>query len=151
MPVRRTKSVTFGVALYFVVSCFALSALAAPPCTKEEAQAAEGAVSTIRSWETLYQQFQRYSTCDDGAIAEGFSDAVTSLLVDHWQDIELFNTQAGQTPPFRVFVIRHIDDSVPVERLADIVRNATDHCPSDLTNLCHDIEKAARKSSQGAE
>ena len=112
-------------------------------CTKEEAQAAEAVAATARSWGRLHQQFRRYAHCDDGAIAEGFSESVTILLADDWGTIRQLGAVVTSDPAFRKFVIRHIDETVPVERLKQIAKNASKRCPPNLKHLCNDIQAAA--------
>lgn len=137
-----------------IVACltamgFPLSVLAGTRvCTKEEAIAAEMAAPAAQSWEQLHQQFKRYSHCDDGAIGEGFSESVTLLLADHWQDIRQLREIVSHDSAFRKFVIRHINETVPVERLNRIVENANKQCPRSLKDLCRDIETTAKKSAQ---
>lgn len=118
-------------------------------CTKEEAIAAEMA-AIAQSWEQLRQQFKRYSHCDDGAIGEGFSEATTLLLAEHWQDIRQFGEISSGDSAFHKFVVRHINETVPVERLNRIVENANKHCPRNLKALCREIETTAKKSAQAA-
>jgi hypothetical protein len=117
-------------------------------CTKKEAKAAETASATARSWRQLYQLFERYSYCDDGAIAEGFSESVTLLLAEQWWNIRQFETVLRRDSAFREFVIRHIDETIPTERLNHIAGNANKRCPRSLKSLCLDIEAAAKKSAQ---
>ena len=141
-----------GVGLSVITLCFAAMWLPsgawadARICTKEEAQAAETVAATARSWRQLHQQFERYSRCDDGAIAEGFSESVTLLLAEHWREIRKLATVLRHDPAFREFVIRHIDETVPAERLNHIARNANKRCLGSLKNLCRDIEAAAKKA-----
>lgn len=117
-------------------------------CAKEEALAAETVAATAQSWGQLHQQFARYHYCDDGAIAEGFSESVTVLLSRHWQDVRELETIFRTDSAFRKFVIWHIDETVPAERLKRIAGNAKKRCPRSLKGLCHDIEAAAKKSAQ---
>lgn len=114
-------------------------------CTREEAHAAEAIAATAQSWGQLHQQFERYAHCDDGAVAEGFSESVTNLLADRWGGVQQLEAVLGSDPGFRKFVIRHIDETVPVERLKRIARNAGKQCPKNLKSLCRDIRAAALK------
>ncbi len=124
--------------------CWIQNALAEPRiCTKKEAQEAEGVASAAKSWGELHQQFKRYAHCDDGAIGEGFSESVSVLLAEHWGDIGQLGAILKSDPAFRKFVVRHIDDTVPVDRLERISKNADKRCPLNLKKLCHDIEAAA--------
>lgn len=112
-------------------------------CTKEEAQEAEGVASIAKSWGQSHQQFKHYAHCDDGAIAEGFSESVSILLAEHWGDIGQLGAILKSDPAFRKFVIQHIDETVPVDRLERIAKNADKRCPRNLKKLCRDIEAAA--------
>lgn len=120
--------------------CWSSIALAEKrPCTKEEAQSAEAVAATVNSWAQLKEQFDHYSHCDDGAIAEGFSESVSLLLADQWRDIPQLAEMRPQ-PAFREFVLRHIDETAPEERLERIGENARERCPQGLEDLCQEIE-----------
>lgn len=114
----------------------------APICTQAEAQEAESVAAIARSWRQSHQQFKRYAHCDDGAIAEGFSESVSILLAEHWEDIGQLGAILKSDPTFRKFVIRHIDETIPVDRLERIVKNADKSCPRNLKKLCSDIGAA---------
>lgn len=116
-------------------------------CTKQEARAAEAVAATARTLEQLHRQFERYSHCDDGAIAEGFSEAVTWLLAERWQDVLRSYKVLKHDSAFRVFVIRHIDETVPTERLNQITENASNRCSGSMKDFCRDIEMAAKKAA----
>jgi hypothetical protein len=107
-------------------------------CTKEEAQSAEAIAAKVNSWAQLKEQFDRYSHCDDGAIAEGFSESVSLLLADQWRDIRQLYEMRFQSE-FRVFFLRHIDETIPKERLERIGENARERCPQGLEALCRKI------------
>lgn len=152
MMARKVRIATSVIVVCFAAVWFPSSALAdARACTKEEEQTAEAVAATARSWRQLHQQFERYSHCDDGAIAEGFSESVTLLLAEHWRDIRQLEATLKLDPSFREFVIRHIDETVPGDRLKRIVENANKRCQRSLKNLCRDIEVAAKKSAQAVQ
>lgn len=114
-------------------------------CTAEEAQQAEAVSASATSWRQLHRQFEQYAHCDDGAIAEGFSESITLLLADHWETLRQIEPMIVAEPPFREFIVRHIDETVPAERLQRIGRNAGQQCPHNLKSLCQDIQAAATK------
>lgn len=117
-------------------------------CNKQEARAAESVAATARSLEQLHRQFERYLHCDDGAIAEGFSEAVTWLLAERWQDVQRSYKVLKHDSAFRVFVIQHIDETVPTERLNRIAENASKRCSGSMKVFCREIEMAAKKAAQ---
>lgn len=110
-------------------------------CTKKESIEAEGLV-TAKSWGELHQQFKRYAHCDDGAIGEGFSESVSILLAEQWGDIGQLGAILKSDPSFHKFVIRHINDTVSIDRLGRVAKNAGKRCPRYLKKLCRDIEAA---------
>ena len=135
-----------SVVCIFAVAVMPNAAAGNRPCTKEEAIAAEAVAATANTWEQLYQQFVHYGHCDDGAIAEGFDETVTRLLAEQWSSVHVLGAVSEADPAFRKFVIRHIDQTVPAERLAHIRKNVTTQCPSRFKKLCRDIELACVSS-----
>ena len=125
--------------------CWTPNVLAASQiCSSEDAEVAESVAAMARSWGQLHQQFERYAHCDDGAIAEGFSESVSILLARQWKDIRQLNVIVRSDPAFRTFVIRHINETVPAERLKTIAKNADKRCHRSLNTLCRDIKMATK-------
>ena len=112
-------------------------------CSEEEARSAEVAVVAINSWDELYQQFKQYSHCDDGAIAEGFSESISRLLAEQWMEVQLTSRTLIQQSVFQRFLIEHIDETIPALRLEHIVKNIQEKCPGYLEDLCSKIEMEA--------
>ncbi|HZX27697.1 MAG TPA: hypothetical protein VFF16_11535, partial [Telluria sp.] len=63
----------------------------------------------LESWAALDQARRRFSHCDDGSIAEGFSEAVARLLVDRWKTLRMLTLLARQDARLTSFVLKHID------------------------------------------
>jgi len=114
-----------------------------PECSDTEAQRAESEAVMLRSWDALYGSYKRYKHCDDGAIAEGYSEAVARILVDHWNTLSRLADIARKDTDFRRFVLRHIDETLNLEDVKNIRANAEKRCPSGLRDLCRDIRKQA--------
>jgi len=112
-------------------------------CTKEEAFQAENDTDNLKDWESVYRSFKRFSHCDNGAIAEGYSVAVGRLLADYWKQFKRLQTLCLKNKEFRRFVIKHIDETLSVEVLQKIIDNARLHCPSNARQLCKNIRAAA--------
>lgn len=124
--------------------CYASEAAAdTSVCTSEEARRAEAIVVVANSWRQVHEQFERYAHCDDGAIAEGFSESITLLLAEHWDTIRQLQPFVVSDPVFRKFILRHIDETVPAERLQRIAKYADNRCPRNLKALCRDMRAAA--------
>jgi hypothetical protein len=114
-----------------------------PECGSSEAQRAETQASTLRSWDDLYGSYKLYNHCDDGAIAEGYSEAVARILVDHWNTLSRLAEIARKDTDFRRFVLKHIDETLNLEDVKSIRANAEKRCPSGLRDLCRDVRKQA--------
>jgi len=52
-------------------------------CTQAAARAAE-TQPRPQTWSRLYVTFGRYGQCDDGSVAEAWSEFVATLLAEHW-------------------------------------------------------------------
>jgi len=111
-------------------------------CTTDQARAADAETDSLRDWAALHKSFQQFKHYDDGAIAEGYSEAVGRILVDHWKTLPALASLAKDDDPFLKFVLRHIDATLSPDDLK-IRPNARNHCPSDLGGLCGAIARRA--------
>jgi len=105
--------------------------------------AAEAIAARLTDWKRVFGAFERFSHCDDGAIAEGFTDSVVRLLATQWPTLPQVAALENQNPSFRAFVLRHIDasaDSADLEKVAGLARS---QCPSGHGALCSAIARAA--------
>jgi hypothetical protein len=114
-------------------------------CTMAQANRALDEAVTLRSWDALYQSYRKFRYCDDGAIAEGYSESVARILADYWSTLARFKALSESNAPFRKFVVSHIDATLNGEDLEKIKENATAHCPKGLKSTC--IELAGKADS----
>jgi hypothetical protein len=114
-------------------------------CARQEAIAAEKTASTLRSWKEVHSAFVNFRYCDDGAIGEGFSESISTLVADHWDELSTLNKLTIQNKSFRKFVLDHLDETVPADRLAIIEANASKHCPAYARSLCKSILSRSRE------
>ena len=112
------------------------------PCTQQEAQSADEAVDTLKSWDRLYDWYKLYRRCDEGGRAEGVSEAVARNLVERWGTLPRLAELAGH-PDFKRFVLRHLDETLNSDDLRKISTNAAKRCPTNLTSLCRELKKQA--------
>lgn len=132
--------------LWLVAIFYSSAALAGPDvCTSDQARKAEVVSDAATSWKQLYRQFRTFSNCDDGAVAEGFSESNTLLLADHWGTIQQLEPMIVSDPAFRAFIVRHVDATVPAERLRRIAAKCGHTMPGTLKNFCREIQAAADK------
>ena len=55
--------------------------------------------------------FSIYEHCDDGAIAEGFSESVSRLLVEDWRNVDYLFASPHSSAKFRAFVVKPVNVS----------------------------------------
>lgn len=121
----------------------------AAKCSASQAEAADAAVDTLNSWEAVAAFRTKFAQCDDGSIAEGSSEAVARLLVDHWDTLPELSHLIAKTPALRSFVLRHINSTLDTGDLNKIKQNAA-NCPSGIQSLCKGIAKAAAEAANGS-
>jgi len=117
-----------------------------PGCSAEKAKLAELETDHLRSWDSLYHSYIRYHSCDDGAIAEGYSEAVARILTDHWKTLPKCPPLYKSSPKFRTFVLRHIDATLAMTDLERIRKNAIRGCPANMAKDCGDIRNAVDRA-----
>jgi hypothetical protein len=116
------------------------------PCTEAEAKQAEKGVDSLTDWDSVYRAYKKFSQCDDGAIAEGYSDAVGRLLANDWKNFHRLQVLVKTDQPFLQFVLKHIDATLPIETLQKISKNARSACPAGGHNLCRIVVSASSKA-----
>jgi hypothetical protein len=102
-------------------------------------------VRAAGGWGSLLRHQKTFESCDDGALAEGYSDAVVTLLAHRWDQFIVFVALSERNLAFRRWAIRHIDPTASSDDLKKVVRNATRCVRSARTKaLCGEIGRAAR-------
>ena len=112
-------------------------------CGKTDALRAEAQAETLRSWDDVYKSYRSYRQCDDGAIAEGYSESVSCILVDHWITLPRLAQLVRRDDEFRRFLLNHVDETLSGEDVRTIRANAKNACPTGLRHLCDDLMKRA--------
>ena len=113
------------------------------PCSEIGARQADAAVDALKSWDRLYDWYETYSKCDDGGMAEGYSEAVARNLVDRWKTLPRFAELAKKDPGFQRFVLKHLNQTLNDDDLKKIRANAESRCPAGLRRICGDVKKQA--------
>lgn len=134
------QSLCFIFALGVASACQAR----AKACSPKDAEAADAAVDGFDSWTKVKRAYELYLHCDDGSIAEGNSEAVARLLVDHWNTLPLLAELVKRDPAFKRFVLRHIDTTLDTVDLGRIATFASTQCPPGRAPLCRELQTAAR-------
>jgi len=114
-----------------------------PDCTDAQASRAGTVIDGVRTWDGLYKSYKLYEQCDDGLVADAYSDAVARLLVEHWSTLPRLAQLAKKNDDFWQFVLDHIDSSDDPGDLRTIKRRAERRCPAGLRSTCRELNKAA--------
>lgn len=88
---------------------------------------------------------RKYGHCDDGAIAEGFSEAVARLLVDRWPTLPALAKLAARDPALTQFVLRHVDATLDTNDVEMIGKLARTKCSQATVPLCRELAAAAAR------
>jgi len=118
------------------------AANAAPlECTRDDAIRSETEASTLTTWQLVFQSYKRYQQCDDGAISEGYSNSVATLLADSWDHLNELTALSRAHPGFKKFVLRHVDELMGSDQSKKIAGHIRSNCPADAARLCEEIKK----------
>jgi hypothetical protein len=128
-----TAALTLGLA---IPVCGATKA-----CTREDAIKAEGEASSLKTWRDVFNSYSRYWHCDDGAISEGYSSSIATLLASHWDQIQELTAIVREHPKFNRFILRHIDETMTSDQDKAIKENVRFRCSTDARQLCGAISK----------
>ena len=112
-----------------------------PSCAPDDARKAEAGASSLRTWQQIFNSYQRYRKCDDGAISEGYSSAVASLLAAHWDQNQDLLSLVKAHPEFERFVVRHLDDTMTQDQDVQIQNNVQRACPKQAAHFCAAVKR----------
>jgi len=110
-------------------------------CTQTQADEAERSADRLGSWKDLYAAYTRFKQCDDGGIAEGYSDSVAKLMANHWPSLPKVLPLIRADPAFETWFISHLDETDDDADLAKIERLARTACPPQAQELCDRIHE----------
>ena len=142
----RCCTIASTLAFLLLFCGFAVAGETAPLCTSEQAKKAEAEADQLREWNAVYRSFVRFGHCDDGAIAEGYSDSVARLLANHWAQIQDLRKLITKSPEFSNFVLRHVDELMSPDEANLIEQNARLRCPANGKPLCQSILEQLKKT-----
>jgi hypothetical protein len=114
-------------------------------CSETRVIAAVKESSTLKSWQNIYDSYRKYQQCDDGAIAEGYSDSITGLIANNWDTLKDLKMFTETDKEFLKFILRHIDASVDPDDVKKVFDNASQHCAANFSELCSLIKERAEE------
>ena len=118
----------------------------AQPCTQSQARQAARQAEKLRDWAGLRGFHSRFARCDDGEVADLVAEAVVRLLAQRWEDIDALAAEVRRDPPFKAYVLDHIDSTADTAQLERIKANASTRCPQAHASLCRDIARTVGQS-----
>ena len=131
--------------LIAVISIAFWQVAAAEDCTPAQARSAEAIAATRHTWQEIHTAYRLFAHCDDGAIAEGFTQSVVHHLASRWSDLPEAERLFVREPRFEMFVVKHIDASASNKDLQQLIEHSTKRCPAGAQALCLKLERAARE------
>jgi|HubBroStandDraft_2_1064218.scaffolds.fasta_scaffold445525_2 hypothetical protein len=138
------RILAIAVALGMFVFTPTYASTATCPLSKE--RAAGDAIDFLGNWQRIYEVYKKYRTCDDGYIAEGFSDGVSTLLAKHWDATPRLLAFTHTDRDFEQFVLRHVDATVAEDQPRLILDNARHQCPNGALVFCKALEQKAAEA-----
>ena len=136
----RARCRRMALTAWLFLGCVSPSSAQTEACPTELAMKAEGEASTLETWQSVFVSYKKYRQCDDGAIAEGYSSSIATLLADYWEDIGQLTRLSNQNTRFNKFVLRHVDETMSFDQATTIAKNIAQRCPSGATKLCAEIQ-----------
>jgi hypothetical protein len=117
-----------------------------PGCGTAESEKADLEASRLSTWDALFHSYKRFSACDDGSIAEGYSESVGRILTDRWETLPRLAVISAANKGFQKFVLRHVDATLDSRDLKRIRANASHRCTAGEESLCEQLATAANKA-----
>jgi hypothetical protein len=137
MPAIVSDKTMFGLVLILTLAGLA-QAEPRKVCTEAQVKQAQKEADQLRDWNSMYLSYKRFAHCDEGGVAEAYSDSVSRLLARDWAHLDAFvRLTADQS--FEQFVIRHVDETMSEDEAALVINNARLHCPPGAKKLCESI------------
>jgi len=107
----------------------------AEECSRQQAIDAEIQVDTIKTWDELRGHFLLYGQCDDGSIAEGYSESISYLMEHRWTEFLRLELDAN----FSKFIQKHIDELWEINRYNRVASFAKNNCNKSKESICQTI------------
>jgi len=105
-------------------------------CTKEQAREIEANAAYFKTWDEVFDAWKDFKQCDDGAIAEGFTESITFILSTQWTEKGFLISLIDKHPNFEKFILEHINEAVPRERLNKLGHMAKMRCVDSTHDFC---------------
>lgn len=104
-------------------------------CSIYKAKTTEETIVGIKSWSDLDEHFAEFHSCDDGAIAEGYSDVISMLLTKKWKELNSLKID----DEFKKFIVSHIDKTWKESEITSASNNVNSYCIDNIKEICEAI------------
>ena len=104
------------------------------PCTPPEAATAEKSIDRVVNWDQLYKAYKEFRHCDQGPVAEVYTEAVLRCLVE-WKKVEVLANSMSQDKDYNAWVVRHLRAAAPEDQKS-VYSRAKMNCPKGLDEFC---------------
>ena len=112
-------------------------------CTPADAAMAEKMIDRVVNWEQLQKAYQDYRHCDQGAVADVFTDALLRCLVE-WKRVEGLAKPMQADKEYHDFVYRHLRSPAAQADMKSVYSRAKMSCPKGLEAWCTELADAAK-------
>lgn len=110
-------------------------------CTKADAAKAEKAVDAVNDFRGLQKAWTDWKHCDEGSVAEVYTDAVMRLLVD-WKGVDVLAKSMDANADYADWVLRRVKYATKDDRQA-VYSRAKASCPASLDGFCAKLADAS--------
>ena len=113
-------------------------------CSPAEASAAEKAIDRVVNWDQLYKVYREFGHCDQGPVAEVFTEALMRCLVE-WKKVEVLANWMAQDKDYNAFVVLHLRKATPEDQKS-VYSRAKMSCPKGLDQWCTGLVDISKPS-----
>lgn len=115
-------------------------------CSAAQAIAAEEAADTLADWPAVAAAYDQFRQCDDGAIAEGYTDSVGRLLGRDQPEAHALAKALRTRPGMLRFLLRHVNETLPEDELTVIAEKLPTRCGKGEQKICKALSDAAKQA-----
>ena len=125
--------------LLLLASYFSLSAHSADKvCSRSDIANAQRAIDAVVTWPQLRKAWADYRQCDNGEIAELYTDALLRLAVA-WKNADQLASDAGKDAGYKAFVVEHLKSPAAKDDLPSIKGRLKSSCPKGSDAFCTEL------------
>jgi hypothetical protein len=118
-------------------------------CTRADIGNAQRAIDKVITWAQLRKAYTDFRHCDNGDIADQFTDALLRLVVD-WKGVEEFAAAAQKDPDYMSFLVTHLQSPAAKDDRETVYARAKKECPKTLDSFCAQVADASKAGGGSA-